>query len=41
MLAKTAGGEGELTAENWAEAVEKWREFVVNYDYESLWNEAS
>ena len=40
MLAKVAEDEEDLTAEDWPETVENWREFVVNYNYESLWDEA-
>lgn len=40
VLEKIAFGNHRLTAENMNEALADWREFVVNYDYESLWDQA-
>ncbi|MBE6963266.1 MAG: hypothetical protein E7443_01525 [Ruminococcaceae bacterium] len=40
VLAKLAAGEGRLTAENTAETLANWRQFVVDYDYEKFWDQA-
>lgn len=40
VLEKMIAGEDRLTAENLESTLAGWREFVVNYDYEKLWDEA-
>ena len=37
MSKAMAGTEHQLTAENYREKLDALREFVVNYDYESIW----
>lgn len=40
ILARIAAGDYRLTAENIPGALTDWRNFVVNYDYEALWDKA-
>ena len=39
VLAMLQAGEGQLTTENLEETPAGWREFVVNYHYDQLWDE--
>ena len=39
VLAMLQAGEGQLTTENLEETLAGWREFVVNYHYDQLWDE--
>ena len=39
VLSYIAAGKSLLTAENLEEALAQWREFVINYDYESIWDQ--
>ncbi len=41
VLSRIAAGDFRLTAENAEKTLAQWREFVVHYDYESLWDETA
>ena len=39
LLEQMAAGEGRLTEENLTQTLAQWRDFVVNYDYEAIWDQ--